>query len=56
MSNIEVLYGVSTAFYRGTSYGAPVEGAPSLVRQFPVRGETTRSYLLDFQMKVLKKR
>lgn len=51
----ERLFGVSTSFYRGTSYGAAVEGAPCIVRGFPVRGQTSRSYLLDFQMKVSKK-
>lgn len=52
---MEKLYGASACLYSGTGYGAKVEGAPSMVRQFHVVEETSRSYVLTGGIKVSKK-
>lgn len=52
---MKTLYGASTCFYSGTSYGGKVEGAPSMVRKFHVIDETSRSYVLTGGLKVSKK-
>lgn len=52
---MNILYGASGCFYSGTSYGNKAEGAPAMVREFPVIGETTRSFVLRGDVKVSKK-
>lgn len=52
---MDILYGASSCFYSGTSFGNKVEGAPAMVRSFPVVGETTRSFVLRGDVKVPKK-
>lgn len=52
---MKTLFGASACLYSGTSYGAKVEGAPSMVREFQVIDETTRSYVLTGGIKVPKK-
>jgi hypothetical protein len=52
---MKILYGSSPMLYGGTSYGSKVEGAPSLVRQFNVIDETSRSFVLQNGKKVSKK-
>lgn len=42
------LFGASSSFYGETSYSRPVQGAPAMVREFPVRSTTTRSFVLDY--------
>ena len=52
---IKTLFGSSPCLYAGTSYGSKVEGASSMVRQFNVVGETSRSYVLAGNAKAPKK-
>lgn len=49
------LFGASSNFYGGTSYGRAVEGAPAMVREFTVQAVTTRSYVVGHSLKVNKK-
>lgn len=53
---MRTLFGASPALYSGTSYGAKVDGAPATVRRFDVIDETSRSFVLQYGMKVSKKR
>jgi hypothetical protein len=46
------LYGASSNFYSGTSYGRPVPGASSMVREFAVTSVTKRSYVIEYGLKV----
>lgn len=52
---MNILYGASSCFYSGTCYGNKVDGAPVMVRGFPVLGETARSFVLRGDVKVSKK-
>ena len=52
---LRVLFGVSSAFYGGTSYGNKVDGAPMLVRSFTVVDETVRSSVLQGGRKIPRK-
>jgi hypothetical protein len=49
------LYGASSSFYAGTSYGRAVTGASSMVREFAVKDVTSRSYVVELGMKVNRK-
>lgn len=50
------IYGASSNFYSGTSYGRAVENEKcKQVRKFTVTGETARSWVLDHCYKVGKK-
>lgn len=49
------LFGASSNFYGGTSYGRPVQGAPAMVRAFAVQSVTSRSYVVGLGLKVNKK-
>ncbi len=46
------LYGASSNFYRGTSYGQTVPDGPAMVRAFTVESTTVRSYVLQGRMRV----
>ena len=46
------LYGASSNFYRGTSYGQAVPDGPAMVRAFTVESTTVRSYVLQGGMRV----
>ncbi len=52
---MQSLFGASSNFYCGTSYGRAVNGAPAMVREFPVQSVTTRSFVVGLGMKVNKK-
>lgn len=49
------LFGASSNFYGGTSYGRAVQGAPAMVREFAVQSETPRSFVVGHGLKVNKK-
>ena len=49
------LFGASSNFYGGTSYGRAVPNAPAMVREFSVQSVTSRSYVVDLGLKVNKK-
>jgi hypothetical protein len=52
---MQLLFGASSNFYGGTCYGRPVNGGPAMVREFTVQSITTRSYVVDYGLKVNKK-
>lgn len=52
---MQSLFGASSNFYGGTSYGRPVQGACAMVREFPIQAVTTRSYVVGHSLKVNKK-
>lgn len=49
------LFGASTNFYSGSSFGKAVEGAPATVRSFEVKSVTARSFVVEYGLKVNKK-
>ena len=51
----QTLFGASSNFYGGTSYGRAVKGAPAMVREFAVQSVTSRSYVVGLGLKVKKK-
>lgn len=52
---MQTLFGASSNFYGGSSYGRSVQGGPAMVRAFMVYAVTSRSYVLERGMKVNKK-
>lgn len=51
----QTLFGASSNFYGGTSYGRAVKGAPAMVREFAVQSVTARSFVVGLGLKVNKK-
>jgi len=49
------LFGASSAFYRGSSYGSRIDGGSDRVRGFTVTGETSRSWIVNRVYKISKK-
>lgn len=49
------LFGASSNFYSGTSYGRAVTGASAMVRAFDVHSVTPRNFVLERGLKMNKK-
>lgn len=49
------LFGASSNFYGGTSYGRSVQGAPAMVREFEVQAITSRSFVVERGLTVNRK-